>query len=87
MLKCCGRNLPANHADWYFFACLTNNRVGADGCTGMYVREEDIFSAIYHQLNLLVKANSNLNANYYTKTDELEREMAQCRETTHLQKV
>lgn len=81
---CCGskmqRRKGTNHADWYFFTCLTNNRVGADRCTGMYVREEDIFSAIYHQLNLFVKANSDFNANYYTKTDELEHEIAQCRE-------
>ena len=46
----------------------------------MYVREEDIFSAIYHQLNLFVKTNSNFNVNYYTKKDELEHEIAQCRE-------
>lgn len=81
---CCGsrmqRRKGTNHADWYFFTCLTNNRVGADRCTGMYVREEDVFSAIYHQLNLFVKANSNFNANYYAKKDELEHEIAQCRE-------
>ena len=51
-----------------------------DCCTGMYVREEDIFSAIYHQLNLFVKANSNFNANYYAKKEELELEVAQYRE-------
>lgn len=81
---CCGsrmqRRRGTNHANWYFFTCLTNNRVGADRCTGMYVREEDIFSAIYHQLNLFVKTNSNFNVNYYTKKDELEHEIAQCRE-------
>lgn len=80
---CCGskmqRRRGTNHADWYFFTCLTNNRVGADRCTGMYVREEDIFSAIYYQLNLFVKTNSNFNTNYYAKTDELEHEIAQCR--------
>lgn len=81
---CCGskmqRRRGTNHADWYFFTCLTNNRVGADCCAGMYVREEDIFSAIYHQRNLFVKANSGFNANYYAKKDELEREVAQYRE-------
>lgn len=74
------RRRGTNYADWYFFTCLTNNRVGADRCTGMYVREEDIFSAIYYQLNLFAKTNSNFNANYYAKTDELEHEIAQCRE-------
>ena len=47
---CCGGKMQlrrgTNHADWYFFTCLTNNRVGADRCTGMYVREEDILGAI-----------------------------------------
>ena len=46
----------------------------------MYVREEDIFSAIYYQLNLFVKANSDFNVNYYEKKDELEREVAQYQE-------
>lgn len=43
-----------NHADWYFFTCITKNRLGAGKCTGMYVREEDVFRAIYHQLKLYV---------------------------------
>ena len=46
----------------------------------MYVREEDIFSAIYYQLKLLVKSNSDSNANYDARKAELEREAAQCRE-------
>ena len=56
---CCGgkmqRKRGTNHADWYFFTCITKNRLGAGKCTGMYVREEDVLSAIYHQLKLYVK--------------------------------
>ncbi len=56
---CCGgkmqRRRGTNHADWYFFTCITNNRLGAGRCTGMYVREEDIFRAIYRQLKLYLK--------------------------------
>lgn len=56
---CCGgkmqRKRGTNHADWYFFTCNTNNRLGAGKCTGMYMREEDIFSAIYHQLKLYIQ--------------------------------
>lgn len=56
---CCGgkmqRKRGTNHADWYFFTCNTNNRLGVGKCTGMYVREEDIFSAIYHQLKLYIQ--------------------------------
>jgi len=51
---CCGgkmqRRRGTNHSDWYFFICNANNRLGAGKCTGMYVREEDIFHAIYRQL-------------------------------------
>ena len=56
---CCGgkmqRKRGTNHTDWYFFTCNTNNRLRAGKCTGMYVREEDIFSAIYHQLKLYIQ--------------------------------
>lgn len=55
---CCGgkmqRKRGTNHADWYFFTCITKNRLGADKCTGMYAREEDIFNAIYRQLKVYV---------------------------------
>ena len=49
------RKRGTNHAEWYFFTCNTNNRLEAGKCTGMYVREEDIFSAIYHQLKLYIQ--------------------------------
>ncbi|MDE6567638.1 MAG: recombinase family protein, partial [Lachnospiraceae bacterium] len=55
---CCGgkmqRKRGTNHADWHFFTCITKNRLGADKCTGMYAREEDIFNAIYRQLKVYV---------------------------------
>ena len=55
---CCGgkmqRKRGTNHADWYFFTCITKNRLGADKCTGMYAREEDIFNTIYRQLKVYV---------------------------------
>ncbi|MBQ7231879.1 MAG: hypothetical protein IJX07_01425 [Bacillales bacterium] len=40
------RKRGTNHADWYFFTCITKNRLGAGKCTGMYVREEDVFRVI-----------------------------------------
>lgn len=56
---CCGGKMQhkhgTKHADWYFFTCNTNNRLEAGKCTGMYVREEDIFSAIYYQLKLYIQ--------------------------------
>ena len=58
---CCGgkmqRKRGTNHAGWYFFTCITKNRLGADKCSGMYVREEDVFRAIYQQLKEYVRDN------------------------------
>ena len=55
---CCGgkmqRKRGTDHADWHFFTCITKNRLGSDHCTGMYVREEDVFNAIYCQLKVYV---------------------------------
>ena len=48
------RKRGTGHADWHFFTCITKNRLGADKCTGMYAREEDIFNAIYRQLKTYV---------------------------------
>lgn len=81
---CCGskmqRRRGTNHANWYFFTCPTNNRVGSDRCTGMYVREEDIFSAIYYQLKLFLKSNSNIRVGYHSKRAVLEQEITEFRE-------
>ena len=56
---CCGgkmqRKRGTNHADWYFFTCISKNRLGADKCTGMYAREEDVLSAVYYQLKQYMK--------------------------------
>ncbi len=82
---CCGskmqRRRGTNHASWYFFTCLTNNRIGSDRCTGMYVREEDIFSAIYYQLKLFVKANIDFSVGYQGKKAALEQEITELQET------
>jgi len=60
---CCGgemqRKRGTNHADWYFFTCITKNRLGTTKCTGMYAREEDVFHAIYQQLKHYVRDTSS----------------------------
>ena len=72
---CCGgkmqRKRGTNHANWYFFTCNTNNRLGAGKCTGMYVREEDIFSAIYHQLKLYIQGHFISSLQYDEKMAQL----------------
>lgn len=61
---------------YVLFTCLTNNRVGADRCTGMYVREEDIFRAIYHQLQLFLDAHFISRSQYQTGKEALEQQIA-----------
>jgi len=58
------RKRGTNHADWYFFTCITKNRLGADKCTGMYAREEDIFNAIYRQLKVYVSEHYVTDVQY-----------------------
>ena len=38
------------HADWYFYTCVTKNRRGADACSGEYIREDVILSAVRKKL-------------------------------------
>ena len=59
-----GNEDGTNHADWYFFTCITKNRLGVDKCTGMYVREEDVLRAIYYQLKLYVKEHFISDSQY-----------------------
>ncbi len=77
---CCGgkmqRRRGTNHADWYFFTCITKNRLGADKCTGMYVREEDIFHAIYQQLEGYVKEHFISDLQYKRQMQEFNIQIA-----------
>ena len=72
---CCGgkmqRKRGTNHADWYFFTCITKNRLGVGKCTGMYVREEDVFHAIYHQLKLYVNEHFISDSQYMLGSGEI----------------
>lgn len=75
------RKRGTNHADWYFFTCITKNRLGAGKCTGkcagMYVREEDVLSAIYHQLKLYVKEHFISDLQYRQEIKRLVNDIAQ----------
>ena len=77
---CCGgkmqRNRGTGHADWHFFTCITKNRLGADKCTGMYVREEDIFNALYRQLKDYVNEHYTTNSAYKQKVQEFKDQIA-----------
>ena len=85
---CCGgkmqRKRGTGHADWHFFTCITKNRLGADKCTGMYAREEDIFNAIYRQLKDYVNEHYITNLSYKQQVQEYTSRIAdlvQCKTT------
>ena len=85
---CCGgkmqRKRGTGHADWHFFTCITKNRLGADKCTGMYAREEDVFSAIYRQLKDYVNEHYITNSQYKRQVQEYTSQIAdltQCKTT------
>ena len=71
---CCGgkmqRKRGTGHANWHFFTCITKNRLGGDKCTGMYVREEDVLSAIYRQLKDYVNEYYITNSAYKQQIQE-----------------
>lgn len=77
---CCGGKMQRKHgsgyADWYFFTCITKNRLGADKCTGMYVREDDVFNAIYRQLKGYVKEHFIPDLQYKRQMQEFNEQIA-----------
>lgn len=65
---CCGgktqRSKGSGNADWHFFTCISNNRLGAGHCTGMYVRESDIMDTILREVRAFVQTNANSASTY-----------------------
>lgn len=44
------RKRGAGNADWYFFTCITKNRMGVEHCSGMYVKETAVIDAVHIEL-------------------------------------
>ncbi|WP_455654995.1 recombinase family protein [Phascolarctobacterium sp.] len=63
---CCGGN-----ADWHFFTCISNNRLGAGHCTGMYIHEADIMDAILREVKSYVQANTNADLTHKNEMTSL----------------
>ena len=70
------RKRGTGHADWHFFTCITKNRLGADKCTGMYAREEDVLRAIYRQLKDYVNKHYITNSAYKQQIQEYTEQIA-----------
>ena len=65
---CCGgkmqRRRGSGNADWHFFTCITNNRLGAGNCSGMYIREAVIMDAIRAEISKCVDTHKDVAMNY-----------------------
>lgn len=89
---CCGgkmqRRKGSGNANWHFFTCISNNRLGAGHCTGMYIREPDIMDAILREVKAFVQVNNTAASTYKNemasltiKAKQLDREINQLMET------
>ena len=54
----------SGNADWYFFTCIANNRLGVGSCTGMYIRESAIMDAIKVEIGKYVEDNKQIEQSY-----------------------
>ena len=65
------RRKGSGNADWHFFSCISNNRLGAGHCTGMYVRELDIVNMIRFEVARYVQENEIISASSQSQLTEL----------------
>lgn len=70
------RRKGSGKGDWYFFTCITNNRLGAGHCSGMYIRESDIMDAIRAEVGRYVEVNRGIALAYESRKVELENKAA-----------
>lgn len=76
---CCGGKLQRRYGrnrEWAFFSCITNNRLGIEKCTGMYIREDDIMNAIYTELNTLADEYYISETEYKAHKQNFDKEFA-----------
>lgn len=71
------RKRSTNHADWYFFTCITKNCLGSDKYTGTYAREEDVFNAICCQLKVYVSEHYIIDLQYKYQSQEFSKEITE----------
>jgi DNA invertase Pin-like site-specific DNA recombinase len=58
------RRKGSGTADWNFFTCITNNRMGNGHCTGMYIRETDVMAALCSSIARHIEKNKSLALEY-----------------------
>lgn len=87
---CCGgkmqRRKGSGNADWHFFTCITNNRLGAGNCSGMYIRESAIMDAIRTEISKHVDAHKDVAINYEKDWAALDEKLAEAKHSLENQK-
>ncbi|MEG0835665.1 MAG: zinc ribbon domain-containing protein, partial [Christensenellaceae bacterium] len=76
---CCGgkmqRKRGSGQADWYFFICITKNRMGAEHCSGMYVREKPLMDAVQMAAKQYIAEHSDQQMPLLQRQNELQQEL------------
>jgi hypothetical protein len=70
------RRKGSGKAEWHFFSCISNNRLGAGHCVGMYVRESDIMDAVYTEISNYIATNEHITHSYLNQKAALENKIA-----------
>lgn len=69
------RKKGSSHAEWYFFTCITKNRMGAEHCSGMYIRENEVIAAIQAEVVRQSETHRKLLSAYKDKILALKQQL------------
>jgi len=83
------RRKGSGKGDWYFFTCITNNRLSAGHCSGMYIRESNIMDAIRTEIGRYIKANETISVTHEDRRVELDAKTAglNIKHKAHMEKI
>lgn len=87
----CGGKLQRKHgtgnADWYFFTCITKNRMGKEHCLGMYIRESTVMSAIRAEIFNIIKNQQQIMSYERKEQRDLECEISWIEQDNCIQSI
>jgi hypothetical protein len=87
----CGGKLQRKHgagnADWYFFICITKNRMGKEHCSGMYIREAAVMNAIRAEISNIIKSQQQIMSCKRKEQRDLECEISQIEQDNRIQSM
>ena len=87
----CGGKLQRKHgtgnADWYFFTCITKNRMSKEYCLGIYIRESAVMSAIRAEISNIIKSQQQIMSCKRKEQRYLECENSQIEQDNRIQSI